>query len=182
MIAKEDKFFVNFTRYNICYQGTVKKLFIMKMKLAILVLALISVNVSIAQKVKIKDNIATVDGEAFLNWEKRAMGSEASISGVNSDEEEISAMYLDYIDNSKITSSNPEGKVRWIEIYFPTLDIKCEVTSRTHKGLAKMIYQSNLYVDGVLNPTNAERFVKKYGMKFSDNRPNKAVNININTN
>jgi hypothetical protein len=151
----------------------------MKNILLLIFLSLITLS-GIAQKVKIKDNIAYVDGEAYLNWEKRSMANEASIMGINSSEEEVSMMYLNYSDPTKVSNSNPEGKVRWVEVNFLTLDLKCEVATRTHKGLAKLLYQSNIYVDGVLNEANATKFVKKYGMKFSDNRPGGNVNIIIN--
>jgi hypothetical protein len=135
---------------------------------------------SFAQKVKIKDNIATVDGVEYVKWEKRAMSTEAYVSNLTTGEEEISMMYLDYYDPTSISNSNPKGRVVWIEVYFLTLDIRCEVDSRTHKGLVKMLYQSNIYVNGVLNEENAQKFVKRYGMRYSENRPGTDVNIIIN--
>lgn len=132
------------------------------------------------QKIKIKDDIATVDGVNFLKWEKRASANEISISGMSSEGEEISGMYLNYVDPNKISKANPEGKVRWIEIYFVTMDLRCEVATRTSKGLAEMIYENNIYVDGTLNQENVQKFVKKYGMKFTDGRPGNNVNIIIN--
>ena len=153
----------------------------MKNALLLIFVSFISIS-GIAQKIKIKDDIVYVDGEAFLNWEKRSMANESSIWGINADGEEISGLYLNYTDPNKITSSNPEGKVRWIEVNFLTLGIKCEIQTRTQKGFAKLIYQSNIYVDGVLNAENAQKFVDKYGMKFSENRPGNNVNIIINNN
>lgn len=150
------------------------------MKTLLLVLTgLICLNAN-SQKVKIDDNIAYVDGVEYLKYEKRNMANEASISSITAEGEEIYVMFLDYVDPNMISKSNPEGKVRWIEINFLTLDMKCEVSSRAHKGLIKLFVENELYTDGVLNTANAEKFVKKYGTKFSDNRPGGNVNIIIN--
>lgn len=148
----------------------------------LLLLLLLTSTISFAQKVKIKDDIAKVDGTEYLNYEKRTMGNEVSISGLQAGEEEISAMWLNYSDPNRISDSNPEGKVRWIEVNFLTLDMKCELSSRGNKGLVKLLYQSDIYVDGVLNAKNVDKFVRKYGMRFSENRPGNNVNIIINNN
>ena len=126
---------------------------------------------AIGQKVKMKNDVASIDGQPFLQFTTVTFGSDYSIKHVNASEEEISILYLDYIDPSKATSGNPEGKVRWIEVNFVTLNLKCEVDSRTRKAFAKMVYVSNIYVNGQLNPDNVQKFVNKYGTKFSDNRP-----------
>jgi len=132
---------------------------------------------SFSQKTKIKDNVATVDGVAFLKWDLRH-GSEISISGINSTSEEIFAMYMDYSDPAKVTSANPEGKVRWIELNFVTLQKKCEIDTRTQGGLVKFIFENNLYIDNVINAENVEKLVYKYGMRFSEGRP-KGTTVNV---
>ena len=151
------------------------------MKKILFLFALFTITFSgFAQKVKIKDGIANVDGNAYVKWEKRMAGNEVAISGLNATEEEVSVMYESYKDPNEITQSNPEGKVRWVEFNFLTLDLKCEISSRGHKGLVKLLYLNKVFVDGALNVANAEKFVKKYGTKFSDNRPGNNVNIIIN--
>lgn len=142
----------------------------MKKILMITVVFIVSIS-SFGQKVKIKNDVAQVDGEPYVEFTTITFGSDYSIKHVNSTEQEISILYLDYVDPSRATKGNPEGKVRWIEVSFLTLNLKCEVDSRTRKGFVKMIYQSNIYVDGKLNPDNVQKFVNKYGTKFSDNRP-----------
>lgn len=107
-------------------------------------------------------------------------GNEISISGINSTQEEIYVMYLDYSDPNKITKSNPEGKVRWIELNFLTLGKKCEIDSRMHGGLLKFLYENNVYTEGVLNSDSVNTLVQKYGMRFSEGRPGAKVNIYIN--
>lgn len=133
-----------------------------------------------AQKVKINDDIASVDGTPYLSWEKRNAANEASVRGLDATEEEVYLMYLNYSDPNEISKSNPEGKVRWIEVNFLTLNIKCEISSTTHKGMVKLFYENNLYTAGKLNEANVEKFVQKYGTRFSDNRPGGNVNIIIN--
>lgn len=150
------------------------------MKYIIVVIFLTTLyNSAFTQKIKIKDEVASVDGVPFLKWEKRG-SLEISIFGINSTEEEIYAMWLDYTDPTKITKSNPEGKVRWIELNFLTLNKKCEIDTRGYKGLVKFIYDNKIYVDNVLNTENIDKVISKYGMRYSQNRPGGNVNIYIN--
>jgi hypothetical protein len=137
---------------------------------------------SFGQKAKIKNDIGYIDGKAYCEWVRLNMGNEASVRALNAEQEEIYVAYRNYTDPVEVSKSNPEGKVRWMEVYFPAFDLRCEVENRTHKGLLKLFYQNNLYVDGQLNRENAERFVKKFGMRFSENRRNGNVNIIIKNN
>lgn len=130
-------------------------------------------------KIKIKDGIASVDGKPYLKW-KKINSVEASISSLNVDEEEIAASWLNYPDPARVSDSNPKGLVRWIELYFPTLDLRCEVGSASRKGLINLLIRHNIYVDGHLNEENVNKLVKRYGMKFSENRPNGNVKVIIN--
>lgn len=130
-----------------------------------------------AQKVKIKDDIATVDGTDYLKWKKQSAGNEASIYLLDSEDEVIFVRYLNYSDPSRVSKSNPEGKVRWIEINFLTLNLKCEVDSRTHKGLVKLFYDNGLIENNALNQEKIEKFVSKYGTIYSENRPGSVIII-----
>lgn len=141
------------------------------MKRILFIATLIIAGVSYGQKVKISDDIASVDDQPYVKFTTITFGSDYSIKSVSSDVEEISILYLDYNDPQQVSKGNPEGKVRWIEVSFLTLGLKCEVESRTRKGFVKMLYLSNIYVDGKLHVDNAKAFVSKYGTKFSDNRP-----------
>lgn len=151
----------------------------MKYLTLLTVLLFFGVN-SIAQKAKIKDDVAYIDGVAYVNYKKGNMANEASVMALDSSTEEVFISFQDYTDPNKVSKSNPEGKVRWVEINFLTLGIKCEVDSRGHKGLVKLLYENGVYQDGKLNEEAAKRFVQKYGSKFSENRPNGNVNIIIN--
>ncbi len=130
-----------------------------------------------AQKVKIKDEVASVDGVDYVRWVKKR-GTEISIYALNSETELIFVQYLNYSDPSRISKSNPEGKVRWIELNFLGQNVKCEVGSLSQKGLVKLLYENAIFVDGQLNVENVEKFVAKYGTNFSSNRPASVIIIN----
>lgn len=136
----------------------------------------------ISQKVKIKDDVASVDGTDYLIVTKRVLGNELSIKGMDAEMEEISCMYLDYKDENEKSESNKSGTVDWIELNFIDLGLRCEVPAVFPKGMVKMLYENKIYVDGQLNEENVNRLVKKYGMRYSENRPGGNVNIIINTN
>ncbi len=131
-----------------------------------------------SQKIKIDDNTAYVDGIAWVKYEKKNMANDASVMGLESQSEEIFIMFQNYADPNNISKANPEGKVRWMEINFLTLGIKCEIANDTHKGIVKLLADNKIYKDGVLNAENAALLVKKYGTRFSDYRPRNG-NVNI---
>ena len=130
-------------------------------------------------KIKIKDGIASVDGKPYLKW-KKINSTEAFLSSLKVDEEEIAASWLNYTDPARVSDSNPKGLVRWIELYFPNLDLRCEVSSTTRKGLINLLIQYKIYVDGDLNEENVQKLVKRYGMRISENRPSGNVKVIIN--
>ena len=132
-----------------------------------------------SQKIKIKDDIATVDGTPFLHFNYSMSENSITISGIESDHDEIYATYLDYNDPKQATSSNPNGTVRWIELNFLTLDLKCEVDSQSKKMLVKLIIKHKLYEGGALNVANVNTLISKFGMRFTENRPN-GVTVIIN--
>ncbi len=148
------------------------------MKSLLLIFAIQTTFSVYSQKIKIDDNIAYVDGIAWVKYEKKNMANEASVMGLESQSEEIFILYQNYADPNNISKANPEGKVRWMEINFLTLGIKCEIANDTHKGIVKLLADNKIYKDGVLNAENAALLVKKYGTRFSDNRPRNG-NVNI---
>ncbi|MEY3426420.1 MAG: hypothetical protein RL679_1778 [Bacteroidota bacterium] len=148
------------------------------MKSLLLIFAIQTTFSVYSQKIKIDDNIAYVDGIAWVKYEKKNMANEASVMGLESQSEEIFILYQNYADPNNISKANPEGKVRWLEINFLTLGIKCEIANETHKGVVKLLADNKIYKDGVLNAENAALLVKKYGTRFSDNRLRNG-NVNI---
>lgn len=133
-----------------------------------------------AQKIKVKDDIAYVDGASYVQWKTTAMNNEVSVMAIDSTTEEIFLKYKNYIDPNRVSNANPDGKVRWVEVNFLSLGIKCEVDSRGNKGMIKLFYLNNLYQDGKLDEEAAKRFVQKYGTSYTDNRPGNNVKVIIN--
>ena len=123
------------------------------------------------QKVKIKNEVATVDGTEYLSIVTKALMSQISMFELESTSEVIFAQFFDYSDPSEVSSGNPQGKVRWIEIKFVTLDLTCEISSRGLKALIKELYVNDIFVNGLLNEEGVKKMVQKYGTSFSDNRP-----------
>lgn len=150
---------------------------VMKQQLLLLLCLLFVSGTASAQKVKIKDEIASVDGVEYVKWIKKR-GTEITVTALNSDVELIFIQYLSYADPSKISKSNPEGKVRWIELNFLEQSLICEVGSLSQKGLVKLLLDNKIFVDGELNVVNVEKFVVKYGTRFSENRPSSVIIIN----
>jgi|GEM_PF-1615545 len=150
-----------------------KKLFLFSL------VALLSAT-AFSQKIKIDDNVAYLDGAAFLNWKSNgAFDTHISISALGATKDEIFVSYLNYTDPKLVTSSNPKGTVSWIELNFIGLGLKCEIDNHTQKGLLKFILQNEIYVSGILNEENVSILIAKYGMRYSENRPGGNVIINI---
>ncbi len=146
----------------------------MKKKLFTLFLSLFLIPFTITaqkSKIKIKNGIVTVDEKPFLKW-IRISSVEASISGLEADEEEIFATWRNYPDPSRASKDDPKGLLHYIELYFPTLDLRCEINSiGTRKNLVNFLILNKIYVNGTFNEENVVKLVKKYGTKFSDNQP-----------
>lgn len=131
-----------------------------------------------AQKIKFDDGKVTVDGVEFLKW-INPTNLDVSLSGLTTEDEEIFVRWMSYKDPNQISTGNPEGYVRWIELNFLLLDVKCEIMSQTRKDLIRFIITNKLYVDGIFNEENARKLVQKYGTSYSINRPGGNVNIII---
>ena len=152
----------------------------MKTILTLILSTLFITNQAYAQKakIKIKDGYALVDGEQYVKWDNRS-GVEVSIQGLNAEGEEIVALWLNYPHPARVSDANPKGLVNWVELYFPTLDLRCEIESSSRKNVIQWLLDHNIYVDGELNAENVEKLVKRQGMRYSESRPNR-VNVIIN--
>ncbi len=140
-------------------------------KMCVVVFLMISATTLWGQKVKIKDGIAYVDGVEYIKWDYRFAGNEISVVELENENEVLFISYLDYSDPMKVSNSNPKGLVRWEELKFLSLGISCEVQSMGQKGLVKLLYENEVFQQGKLNEDNARKLVRKYGTRFSDQRP-----------
>jgi hypothetical protein len=135
---------------------------------------------ALGQKIKFIDDVAYVDGVAFLNWRSNgAFDTHINISALTAPKDEIFVCYLSYTDSKLVTSSNPKGSVSYVELNFFGLGVKCEIEHRTPKGIVKFLIENEIYAGGVLNEENVAILIAKYGTRYSDNRPGGTVIINI---
>lgn len=128
-----------------------------------------------AQKVKIKDDIATVDGVEFIQWKRDISSNAVSIYPLSSDDEIIFMRWMSYNTSA---NNDPKTRVSWVEIKFLNENLVCEIDSRGQKGLVKFLLENKLIVDGKLDAEAADKVVKKYGSNFSANRPASVIIIN----
>ena len=89
------------------------------MKTATILFTLFLSFAGFSQKIKIKKGQVSVDGVDMLYVKPDgAMTTEVSYYFIENDEEFLFTTYLEYTDPSKVSSGNPEGKVRYIEMNF----------------------------------------------------------------
>ena len=151
------------------------------MKAAIILVTLFISYAGFSQKIKIKKGQVSVDGVDMLYVKPDgAMTTEVSYYFIENDEEFLFTTYLDYADPSKVSSGNPEGKVRYIEMNFIGLNKKFEISTRGRKKVVEFLLENGVIENGQLNEEAVEKLVQKYGMRFSEQNKNGNVNIIIN--
>ncbi len=151
------------------------------MKTAIILFTLFLSFAGFSQKIKIKKGQVSVDGVDMLYVKSDgAMTTEVSYYFIENDEEFLFTTYLDYTDPSKVSSGNPEGKVRYIEMNFIGLNKKFEISTRSRKKVVEFLLENGVIENGQLNEEAVDKLVQKYGMRFSEQNKNGNVNIIIN--
>lgn len=130
------------------------------------------------QKVKIKDEIASIDGEDYIQWKKVSGTNAISVFEIGSEEEVIFLRWMSYTDPSQVSNSNPKGSVRWVQLQFLESELTCEIDSRGQKGLVRFFADNKLFVNGALDEEAVQLLVKKYGSNYSQNRPESIIIIN----
>lgn len=149
------------------------------MKYALLLISLVIYFSAIAQKAKIDDDIAYIDGMEYVRWESKMLGNEISVKSLTDNEELIFLSSQQYNDQTQATASNPQGRVAYYEVVFVPLNKKCEITSNFPKALLKLIYNNSLIKDNKLDEAKVDAFILKYGTKFSDRRKSSSSPVNI---
>lgn len=129
---------------------------LMKLKLCSLVLLLVS-TIALAQDVKIKDNIAYVDGKEYVRVSDCGMfKEECSISNMAGKE-------IIFINNL----TDPRKPGTYFQVVFIGLNTTIEV-KKTMKPLIELLYKNNAVgEDGKLVPENVKILFEKYGNKIS---------------
>lgn len=135
------------------------------------------VNESIAQKekIKIKNEIATVDGVDFVQMKRDFTENAISVHELGSGEEIIFIRFLEYNTSA---DNDPSTKVSWVELNFLNQNQVCEINNRGQKGLVRFLLDNNLIVNGELNTEVITKVIRKYGTTYSDNRPDSVLIIN----
>jgi hypothetical protein len=127
------------------------------------------------QKVKIKNEIATVDGVDYVQWKRDFASNSASVYALGSGDELIFIRWLDYNTSAQ---NDPATRVSWVELKFLKQNISCEINSRGQKALVQFLLENDLIVNGQLNEEAAQLVVQKFGSNFSANRPDSVIIIN----
>lgn len=134
-----------------------------------------------SQKIKIKKGTVFVDGEETMYIKPDGtLTNEVSYFFMGSEEEFLFTTYLDYSDPSEISSANPKGLVRYIEMNFIGLNKKFEISTRGRKNVVKFLLDNHVIVEGKINEKAVDKLVMKYGMRFSEQQKNGGVQIIIN--
>lgn len=144
-----------------------------------------------------KTNTALENGKAIYTVEKTGGFGSGEFSVKNIEGKElIYIRFSKFKDEKEIKSSNPEGNVSFSEFVFSNSSSTAEMsTLLSSKNFAKIIYENKLIVNGQLDPSAEERFIKIKGNDFSKRRdagsnkviiidnsnqaPRNGVNINI---
>lgn len=111
-----------------------------------------------AQKVKIKKDIAYVDGEEYVKVEKE----DGNMSIYSLDEEE-ELVYLKWYDPTPgyQTSRSAQGDGYYI-VRFIEFDVEVEL-DETRKKIIKMLYKGKVIQNGKIDEEKLKNFVSKYG-------------------
>ena len=134
------------------------------------------------QNIEIKNDMIFADKIPYAKMEK-----EKCLLGVCnykiSDMTDKAVLYIkyEYYDNpSKVTASNPNGRVSYFTWNFLTSQSKCETEIRTSmRKIAEMIVKNELIKDGTENATAIQNFVMVNGSPYSRDREDAGKKIII---
>lgn len=135
------------------------------------------------QKVKVKNDIVTLDGNPMFKMVSSNYPDAYTIYSLEDEKLAIfNAQY--YNDPKQITAGSPEGRVGYFEITFFNGDLdQCEIRIvGFKKQLAQHIISAGLIVDGQLVEKAVKEFCAINGSKFSEARKNSGTTIIINNN
>ncbi|MCG8573626.1 MAG: hypothetical protein MI810_01985 [Flavobacteriales bacterium] len=135
----------------------------MKLKTIFTALTFIAfTQISLAQNVKIKKDIAYVDGVEYVKVEKQA--GNMSIYGLDGEEELI---YIKFYDP---TPSNKENHDSYYIVRFLDHGLEAEFSGMTRKGVLKKLYNGKVIKDNKIDEEKMKKFVTKYGTDESKNK------------
>ena len=149
----------------------------MKTTFNIILFCLLFIGNSFTQKVKIRKDIATIDGLEYANMAEcnSQTCTIKSMSGEN-----ILVMYWESFEKPNPVKRNPKSKSPYHEtvterysiIKFFGMDIEFESKLLSRKQILKALYKDNVIDnDGKLSVTQAKVFTKKHSRDISSKRP-----------
>lgn len=156
----------------------------MKNALLIVAVSLIS-SALLAQKVDVKDDKITVDGEDYAILKKTSSGLEkAEFSLQTLDGNEVAlAVLSDDVAPSGPANAASNVETNYIHITFlgSGAQASMEYGIGFKKMFAKQIVKSNLFKEGAYNPEGEKKFIILNPYKGGQNNNNTNVNVNVNS-
>ena len=145
------------------------------MKKLIFIIAFSCCNIAFAQKVDVKDNIITVDGNPYAKIERdgNLLTAELSftISSISTGKKlMVIAMQNIFLPERK-SWDNPDGRVTYSKfVFLDSADHVCEadISFLKNDKLAKYIVKNNLIINGELNAPEVKTFALVKGKPFSE--------------
>lgn len=124
---------------------------------------------TLAQKVKVKDDVATVDGKPYCKLEgiNCKLGyCDYRISTLTGAEVAL-VKIRNYVDRDQVSSYSPTGRVVYYDWTFLASHAKAETDQGNVKSLVRAMLAANLLKDGALDPEGVRNFVAINGMRHS---------------
>ncbi|PWH82921.1 hypothetical protein [Brumimicrobium oceani] len=135
------------------------------------------------QKVKVKNDIVTLDGNPLFKMVSSNYPDGYTLYSL--DDEKLAVFNSQfYNDPKQVTAGSPEGRVGYFEITFFNGDLdQCEIRIvGFKKQLAQHIISAGLIEDGKLVEKAVKEFCAINGSRFSEDRKNSGTTIIINNN
>ena len=138
------------------------------------ILLISSVN---AQKVKIKNGLASVDGTAYAQFDE-CNGQICTITSMT--DQNVLVIQWESFEKKNPIKRNPKSKApyhetvteRYTVIKFLEIEIEIETQLTGKKQIIKALYNNGVIdSEGNVSVEKAELFARKYGQKISGNRP-----------
>ncbi|MFC7347161.1 hypothetical protein ACFQO9_10575 [Chryseobacterium zhengzhouense] len=122
------------------------------------------------QKIKIKDNIALVDGKNYVKViEDNSVKHGFDIETLNG-EKIFYLKHVRYEDARERKASNPQGTVIYVEVFSSDLNTKYFETFNV-KEFIKILFNANILdKDSNINTAELETISKKIGSEYSKRR------------
>lgn len=143
------------------------------MKQLILLLTITCSTAAFAQKQKITvdDDTLKVDGAPYCVLDKSpGLGFDFTVKSLEG-AELFFLQFQEYNNPTKVSNSNPNGRVTYFEVTFFNDRQKCEIDHEgSKKAIAKWIVQNDLVKNGAVNQEAENKAVLINGMKYSEER------------